>query len=254
MEVIIKADEAGVAMLAAEFIAETIRRRPRAVLGLATGATPLGTYTELIRMHRDQGLDFSQVVTFNLDEYVGLPENHPQSYRYFMNKNLFDHINIKKENTHLPKGTAQDVEASCLEYEREIDELGGVDLQLLGIGTNGHIAFNEPVSSLGSRTRVKTLTEKTRRDNSRFFASLAEVPRYAITVGIGTIMEARSAILIATGSSKADAIVAAVEGPVTAMCPASALQLHPHMTVVVDRQAGAKLVGEYPSEPQKLVL
>jgi glucosamine-6-phosphate deaminase len=254
MEVIVKTSEAEVAALAAEMIADVIRKKPRAVLGLATGSTPLGTYRELIRMHREEGLDFSQVVTFNLDEYVGLPATHPQSYRYFMNKNLFEHVNIKRESTHLPNGAARDVEAACIEYEREIKEVGGVDMQLLGIGTNGHIAFNEPVSSLGSRTRVKTLTDKTRRDNSRFFGSLAEVPKYAITVGIGTIMEARSAILIATGNSKADAILAAVEGPITAMCPASALQLHPHMTIIVDRQAAAKLTGEYPSEPQKLVL
>jgi glucosamine-6-phosphate deaminase len=253
MEVIVKEDYAAMSRLAAEMIAQLIRSKPRAVLGLATGSTPLGTYKELTRMHKEDGLDFGQVVTFNLDEYVGLPAAHAQSYRSFMNENLFKRINVRPENTNLPDGLASDITAGCIAYEARIREFGGIDLQLLGIGSNGHIAFNEPGSSLGSRTRVKTLTEKTRKDNSRFFASMDEVPKYAVTMGIGTIMEARRVVLLANKESKADAVATAVEGPVTAMCPASALQMHPQVTVIVDRAAAARLKGQYLSEPQRLI-
>ncbi|MFH1068449.1 MAG: glucosamine-6-phosphate deaminase, partial [Candidatus Glassbacteria bacterium] len=197
MEVVIKETYEQVSRLAAEQVAELVHHKPRAVLGLATGSTPLGCYRELIRMHRQGNLDFSQIVTFNLDEYVGLPEDNDQSYHYFMWENLFKHINIVPANVHIPDGNAKDLKDACDEYEMEIDDHGGVDLQILGIGTNGHIAFNEPGSSLGSRTRIKTLTEQTRRDNARFFAQLDQVPKYCVTMGIGTILEARKIVLAA---------------------------------------------------------
>jgi len=250
MEVVVKENYEEMSKLAAQLIAEVVRKKPRSVLGLATGSTPVGTYKELIRMHKEEGLDFSQVVTFNLDEYVGLPPTHPESYRYFMNENLFNHINIRKENTFVPEGMAKDIPAFCKWYEEKIKEIGGIDIQLLGIGANGHIAFNEPGSSLGSRTRIKTLTEKTRKDNSRFFNNdINQVPKYAITMGIGTILEARRIILLANKANKADAVAAAVEGPITAQVPASALQLHPNVIFIVDKEAASKLKGEYPDKP-----
>ncbi len=252
MEVIIKETYEEMSKLSAQMIAKVIKAKPNAVIGLATGSTPVGTYKELIRMHKEEGLDFSQVVTFNLDEYVGLPPEHDQSYRYFMNQNLFDHINIKKENTHVPNGMADDVEAFCDQYEKNIEKAGGIDIQVLGIGGNGHIAFNEPVSSLGSRTRVKTLTDETVKDNSRFFEKIEDVPRYAITMGIGTILEAGQLILLANKTNKADAVVKAVEGPITAMIPATVIQLHARVTAIIEKEAAAKLTQDYPSEPSVL--
>jgi len=249
MEVIVKDDYPQLSRLAAQIIAGLVRRKPQAVLGLATGSTPLGTYKELVRLHKEEGLDFGRVVTFNLDEYVGLPPAHDQSYRHFMDENLFNHIDICRENTNLPDGMAADIPAACRAYEAKIRQSGGIDLQLLGIGANGHIAFNEPGSSLASRTRVETLTEKTRRDNSRFFARMEEVPNYAVTMGIGTIMEARQVMLLASGQAKAEAVAAAVEGPIAAMCPAAALQMHPAAAVIIDRAAAERLTGRYPSEP-----
>ena len=240
--------------LAGAMIAEVVRKKPRCVLGFATGSTPLGTYKELIRLHKEEGLDFSQVLTFNLDEYVGLPPTHDQSYMYFMCKNLFDHINIKPSNVHVPSGIAGDIDAYCQWYEEEIKNVGGIDLQLLGIGANGHIGFNEPGSSLGSLTRVKTLDEKTIKDNSRFFERLEDVPRYAITMGIGTIMNARELLLLANGENKADVIAKTVEGPITAMIPASVVQLHKHVTIIADKAAAGKLSRKYPSEPAVLKL
>lgn len=255
MEVIVKENYEEMSKLAAELIADVVRKKPRGVLGLATGSTPVGTYKEIIRMHKEEGLDFSQIVTFNLDEYVGLPPDHPESYRYFMNENLFNHINIRMENTHVPDGMAKDIPAHCREYESMIKEAGGIDVQLLGIGANGHIAFNEPGSSLGSRTRVKTLTEKTRQDNARFFDNdINQVPKYAITMGIGTILESRKLILLANGENKADAIARAIEGPITAQCPASVIQLHRDAIVIVDKAAASKLKGDYPNTPAELRL
>ena len=254
MEVIVKDGYESVSRLAAEMIADQVRMKPRTVLGLATGSTPLGAYRELVRMHREDGLDFSQVVTFNLDEYVGLPATHEQSYRRFMNENLFDLLNIRKENTHVPDGLAEDVAAACDAYEAAIADHGGIDLQLLGIGSNGHIAFNEPGSSLASRTRVKTLTRKTREDNARFFKSIDEVPRHAVTMGIGTVLDARRVILAASGAGKADAVAAAAEGPIAAVCPASILQAHRLVTIIVDKSAASKLKGEYPATPQRLIM
>ncbi len=241
MRVIVERDLAGVSRTAAQFIARLVRRRPTCVLGLATGTTPLGTYQELIRLHRDEGLDFSRVVTFNLDEYVGLSPTHPQSYRHFMQRNLFEHINIDQRNTHVPDGRALDFEAHCEQYERLIHEEGGIDLQLLGIGGDGHIAFNAPGSSLGSRTRLKTLTAETVRDNARFFASPEEVPRLAVTMGVGTILESRQCLLMACGESKARAIRDTIEGPVTAQVTASALQMHRDVIAVLDEQAARLL-------------
>jgi glucosamine-6-phosphate deaminase len=245
MRVIVKKDYDEMSKLAGEIICDVVRKNPRAVLGLATGSTPLGTYKEMIRQHKEEGLDFSQVVTFNLDEYVGLDHEHDQGYYYFMYHNLFKHINVRLENVHVPSGTAEDIDAMCSEYEDMIEEFGGIDIQLLGIGGNGHIAFNEPGSSLGSRTRIKTLTGTTRMDNARFFKNPNEVPKYAITMGVGTIMDAREIIMLANKSGKADAIKASVEGPITAMCPASIIQLHQTAFVIVDKDASTKLVGLY---------
>jgi glucosamine-6-phosphate deaminase len=241
MRVIIEPDAAGVARRAAGIVAQLLHRKPRCVLGLATGNTPKGTYTELIRMHREEALDFSQVVTFNLDEYVGLGPDHPQSYRYFMQRSLFDHVNLHPGNTHIPDGMACDFEAYCEQYERQIRDVGGIDLQILGIGTDGHIAFNEPGSSLGSRTRLKTLTRETIHDNAKYFGHEDRVPRLAVTVGVGTILESRRCMLLAIGPSKARAIRQTVEGPVTAQVTASALQLHREVIVLVDEDAAGRL-------------
>jgi len=226
---------------AAQTVARTLNSKPNAVLGLPTGSTPLGMYKELIRMHREEGLDFSQVTTFNLDEYVGLRADHPQSYHYFMKENLFNHINIPPQNVYIPSGTTDNYEAFCRWYEQRIVDCGGIDLQVLGIGADGHIAFNEPTSSLGSRTRIKTLTKQTIDDNSRFFDNPKDVPIYAITMGVGTILEAKRIMLLAHGQSKADAIAGAIEGPVTSMCSASALQLHRDTVFFLDGPAASKL-------------
>jgi glucosamine-6-phosphate deaminase len=241
MEVIICASYDEVSVLGARAVAEVVRRKPDAVLGLATGSTPLGLYKELIRMHRKEHLDFSKVATFNLDEYVGLPPDHDQSYRRFMNDNLFKHVNVCAGNTHVPSGLADDYADHCRWYEDRIKARGGIDIQVLGIGGDGHIAFNEPGSSLASRTRVKTLAEQTIRDNARFFKRKKDVPIYAVTMGVGTILEARKLILLASGAGKAEAVAACVEGPVSSMCTASALQLHGDAVVFADRPAAGKL-------------
>ena len=235
---IIEPTPADVDRRAARFIADLVRRKPDCVLGLATGTTPLGTYRELIRLHREESLDFSLVTTFNLDEYVGLAPSHPQSYRYFMQKNLFEHLNFDPSRTHVPDGLALDFEAHCRQYEQRIRDAGGIDLQVLGIGSDGHIAFNEPGSSLGSRTRLKTLTGETVRDNARFFGSEEQVPRLAITMGVGTILESERCLLLALGAGKAAAIRSTIEGPVTAQVTASALQLHRDVVVILDEAAG----------------
>jgi len=241
MEVIIQDTPEDCARIGASLIEVTMKRKANAVLGLATGSTPLVLYRELIRRHEAGDLDFSMVTTFNLDEYIGLASDHPCSYRYFMEENLFRHLNIRPERTHIPDGNAVDVDAACKAYELAIRSVGGIDLQVLGIGTDGHIAFNEPVSSLGSRTRIKTLTADTRNDNARFFESMADVPTHCITMGVGTIMECRQLLLFAFGDAKADIIARAVEGPLTAMVPASALQLHQDVKVILDTAAAAKL-------------
>ena len=252
MEVIVKDDYDEMSKLAARMIAQVVREKPRCVLGLATGSTPVGTYKELIRLHKEEDLDFSQVVTFNLDEYIGLPPEHDQSYYYFMHDNLFNHINIPPGNIHLPPGTDEDIVDACERYEQMIRDAGGIDIQLLGIGANGHIAFNEPGSSLGSRTRVKTLDEETIKDNSRFFESIEDVPRYAVTMGIGTIMDSRRLLLLANKANKAHAISITVEGPVTALVPATIVQLHPHATIIVDKEAASELERIYEHTPRDL--
>lgn len=237
MEVIIQSTPEAASRVAAAIVAGVMRSKPIPVLGLATGQTPIGLYRELIAMR----LDWRQVRTFNLDEYVGLPREHPQSFRSAMQSNLFQHVTIDPANVHIPDGMTSDIPAHCTAYESAIRASGGIDIQILGIGTDGHIGFNEPSSSLASRTRIKTLTGQTRRDNAAAFGGEARVPRHVITMGIGTIMDARQVILLAFGEGKARAIAAAVEGPVTAMTPASALQLHPTVKVCVDEAAARQL-------------
>lgn len=241
MEVIIQPDAQAASEVAARHMASIVRAKPDAVLGLATGSTPVRMYAELIRMHRDEGLDFSRVTTFNLDEYVGLEPSHPQSYHYFMHENLFQGINVPEESIHIPNGQAEDIPAHCRAYEERIEQSGGIDVQVLGIGSDGHIAFNEPTSSLSSRTRIKTITEETREDNARFFDDKDDVPHHVITMGIGTIMESRMCLLLAFGKGKAGAVVEAVEGPITSMIPASILQMHPTAKVVLDEEAASEL-------------
>ncbi len=241
MEVIIQDGYEAISRQGAQIVAQTLNAKPDAVLGLATGSTPLGLYKELVRMNQEEGLDFSQVTTFNLDEYVGLAKQHTQSYHYFMHENLFQHINISEHNIHIPSGTTDNYPAFCESYEQRIVECGGIDLQVLGIGSDGHIAFNEPGSSLSSRTRIKTLTSQTIEDNARFFESPDEVPAYSITMGVGTILEARKIILLANGANKAAAVAGAIEGPVTSMCTASALQMHRDTIFLLDKEAAGKL-------------
>lgn len=241
MEVFIRNTSEEMSRAAALEIADVMNTKPNAVLGLATGSTPLGLYKELARMHREEGLNFSQVVTFNLDEYVGLPGTHPQSYHYFMRENLFKHVNIPAQNIYIPSGTTRNYKSFCAWYEERIKEYGGIDIQILGIGADGHIAFNEPTSSLQSRTRLKTLAEPTINDNARFFDKKEDVPIYAITMGVGTILEARRIVLVANGQHKAKAVAEAVEGPVTSMNTASALQMHSATRVFLDREAAGEL-------------
>lgn len=241
MEVIITKSYEEMSALAASLMESQLLRKPRSVLGLATGSTPVGLYKELIRLHRTKGLDFSQCISFNLDEYVGLPPTHNQSYRYFMDENLFKHINIQPGNIHVPYGHAESVLDFCEWYENEIKRFGGIDIQILGIGGDGHIAFNEPGSSLGSRTRLKTLTAETIEDNARFFSNKDEVPQFAITMGVGTILEAKKIIMLANGPKKAQIIADAIEGPVTSQVSASALQLHRDTVVILDKEAASKL-------------
>ncbi|MFZ5516048.1 MAG: glucosamine-6-phosphate deaminase [Candidatus Zhuqueibacterota bacterium] len=245
MLVVIKKNYDEMSTEGAKQVAEMIRRKPNCVLGFATGSTPLGVYKELIRMYKEEGLDFSKVTTFNLDEYVGLPPEHDQSYHYFMWENLFKHINVDPRYVHIPQGMTNDVNGFCDWYEERINAFGGIDLQILGIGANGHIAFNEPGSSLGSRTRIKTLDKLTKRDNARFFVNQEEVPKYAITMGVGTIMDAKSLLLLASGPSKADAIKATVEGPITALYPATIVQMHRKATIICDEDSAATLSREY---------
>lgn len=242
MEVIIVKDAECAAKRAAVYYKKLLSEKPNAVLGLATGSTPLKLYAELVKMCENGEIDFSKVTSFNLDEYVGLPEGDVNSYRYFMDENLFNKINIDKAHTHVPSGNADKVEEHCAAYEDAIKNAGGIDLQLLGIGSDGHIAFNEPTSSLASRTRIKTLTRQTIEDNARFFDNDPEkVPAHAITMGIGTIMESKQIVLLALGANKADAVRDTIEGAVSAMVPASVLQMHPNVKMIVDEAAAAKL-------------
>ena len=252
MRVIIEQDKAAMSEWAANHIIERIRtfapteERPF-VLGLPTGGTPLGTYAELIRRHKAGDVSFRHVITFNMDEYIGLPKEHEQSYYSFMWTNFFSHIDILPENAHILNGNAEDIEAECERYEAKIKEVGGIDLFMGGIGPDGHIAFNEPGSSLTSRTRVKSLTTDTIIANSRFFDNdLNKVPKTAVTVGVGTVMDAREVMILANGHNKARAIREAVEGPVSQRWTITCLQLHPHGIIVCDEEACDELtVGTY---------
>ncbi|MHA7880574.1 MAG: glucosamine-6-phosphate deaminase [Saccharospirillum sp.] len=241
MQIIILENAEQVARYGADQFVALLRKKPEAVLGLATGSTPVALYQNLIQRYQAGDVSFAQASSFNLDEYLGLAGDHPQSYRHFMNARLFRHLDIQVHNTHVPDGSTDDPIATCEQYEAEIKRAGGIDLQLLGIGRNGHIGFNEPSSSLASRTRVKTLTPDTVAANQRFFKAGEVQPKLALTMGIGTIMEARRIVLLATGEAKSAAVREAVEGPVAARCPASILQMHPRATLVLDRAAASAL-------------
>lgn len=234
-------NEVLVGKAAAVIMAAQILRKPDSVIGLATGSTPIDTYQELVRMSKSGILDWSNVHTFNLDEYCGLPKGHDQSYYHFMQHHLFSKINIKKEAVNIPDGMADDPEAECLAYERKIKEAGGIDMQILGIGRNGHIGFNEPGTLFRTRTHVVDLTSDTIEANSRFFSSSDEVPRQAMSMGIGTIMQAGSILLLATGSNKARAVASMLQKDMDPDCPASILQAHSSVTVLLDRQAAVAL-------------
>lgn len=242
MEVVVATDAQHLARVGADAIAQHIAARPAAVVGLATGSSPLRVYEELGRRVTSDRLSLRECRAFLLDEYVGLPPGHPESYRQVIEREFVDLVDIDGAKVEGPDGGAVDVPAACLDYEERIARAGGVDVQLLGVGSDGHVGFNEPGSSLASRTRLKTLTEQTRRDNARFFGDDVEaVPRHCLTQGIGTILDARHLVLIATGRHKAEAVHQLVEGPVSAMWPATALQLHPHVTVLLDDAAASRL-------------
>lgn len=225
----------------AELVAGVIREKEDAVLGLATGSSPLGLYEELIKLYDDGNLDFSKIRSINLDEYVGLDGNHDQSYRYFMDINFFNHINIDKKNTFVPNGIAEDLVKGAKEYDELIESLGGVDVQVLGIGPNGHIGFNEPAEQLNLNTHIAELTEETIKANARFFASEKDVPTRAVTMGVGPIMKARKVILIASGENKAWAVKSLVDDMISTTIPATLLKVHPDVTVLLDKSAASLL-------------
>ncbi len=241
MEIVICKTKAEASRKAADFVAAQIRANPKTVLGLATGSTPVEMYKGLIADCKAKKISFKTVRSWNLDEYYGLGPDHDQSYRYFMNVNLFDHVDIVKKNTHVHNGLAKDWRRECAAYEKAIKAAGGIDLQVLGIGSDGHIAFNEPGSSLASRTRLVSLTPQTVKDNSRFFKKAADVPRQALSMGVGSIMEAKTVVLLAFGKGKADAVKNAVEGGVSQFCTASALQYHQDAWFFLDAEAASKL-------------
>ena len=242
MEVIIHPDRESANRAAAEFVAQAVRRNPRIVLGLATGETPLGLYENLAAMNKRGEISFAKVTSFNLDEYYGIGGDDVNSYAHYMRVNFFDKIDIDLANTHIPDGTAANPAFACADYERAIKNAGGVELQILGIGGDGHIGFNEPTSSLSSRTRMKTLTRETIRDNARFFGGDPEkVPHHVLTMGIGTIMDAETVVMLAFGAGKADAVAGMVEGAITSMVPASVLQMHGNAKVFLDEAAASKL-------------
>jgi glucosamine-6-phosphate deaminase len=246
VEVVITPTADDAARVVADVVLRLVTERPAAVVGLATGTSPLGAYRLLIEEHRAGKVFFAACRAVLLDEYVGLPPDHPEAYRAVIRREFTDHVDLTPDRLHGPDVWADDLPAACARYDRLLAELGGVDLQLLGIGTDGHFGFNEPGSSLRSRTRVKTLTTATRADNARFFASPNEVPHHVVTQGLGTITDSRHALLVATGAQKAEPVARAVEGPLAAVCPASVLQLHPHATVVVDEAAASDLqLAEY---------
>lgn len=242
MLVILKRDDEEISLQAAQLIAAAVRKKPALVLGLATGSTMVGVYKQLIGLHQQGSLDFSRVITFNLDEYLGLPAAHPRSFHHFMHEHLFAHVNVSPGNIHVPDGTIRgNYDQYCASYEEAIRKAGGIDLQLLGIGRNGHVGFNEPTSSLASRTRLKVLSRETLDDNAKFFAPGEESPGCAITMGIGTILEARKILLLAAGQSKSSAVAKSIEGSITSAVSASALQLHPDVTFLIDDAAASQL-------------
>ena len=242
MEVIIQPNNHQITSIAANIIRDAILKKPNLVLGLATGSTPIELYKILVRMHREDGLDFSGVTTFNLDEYVGIPLDHPQSYHTFMAHHFFDHVNIPMANRHIPQNTSDNHGKFCASYEEKIVCAGGIDIQMLGIGTDGHIGFNEVSSSLASRTRIVTLSLSTLEANAiHFNCDVNAVPQMAITMGIATIMEAKKCLLLACGTSKSQAIAKAIEGPITSMVPASILQMHPNTVTIIDEAAASML-------------
>ncbi|MCQ2550341.1 MAG: glucosamine-6-phosphate deaminase [Lachnospiraceae bacterium] len=241
MRIIVAKDYDDMSRKAANIMAAQIINKPDCVLGLATGSTPIGLYKNLIKGYEDGDLDFSAVKTVNLDEYRGLPKENDQSYYYFMHDNLFDHVNIDPANTHLPDGTEPDSAKACSEYEKTIASVGGQDIQLLGLGHDGHIGFNEPCDEFVQETQCVDLTEMTIEANKRFFASADDVPKQAYTMGIGTIMKAKKILVVVSGADKADIVKASFCGPVTPQVPASILQFHPDVTVVLDEAAAAKI-------------
>lgn len=241
MKLVVVKDYEEMSKVAAEVMGKVINEKPDAVLGLATGGTPIGMYKELINMNKAGKVDFNKVTTVNLDEYIGLAGTHEQSYRYFMNKNLFDHINIDKEKTYVPNGLAENIEEEGKAYDKKIDELGGTDIQLLGVGNNGHVAFNEPDKVLIAGTHLTGLTESTIEANSRFFDSMEEVPKTAITMGLGQIMKSKKILLIASGEGKAEAMKELFSGKITTECPVTMLNMHKDVTVIID-EAAAKFV------------
>ncbi|MCX8064628.1 MAG: glucosamine-6-phosphate deaminase [Candidatus Hydrogenedentes bacterium] len=241
MQVILMPTSEHAVNLVAYIISEKLREKPHLVIGLATGRTMIPLYKRLIEMHKNDGLDFSLAVTFNLDEYIGIPPDHPGSYHYYMYNNFFKHINIDPRNINIPNGCAIDIQTECKRYEEKIKDFGGIDLQILSIGESGHIGFNEPLSSMFSRTREKSLSPVTIEQNKHLFPNPEEMPKRAITMGVGTILEAEQCVVLVTGKHKSDIVAKAVEGPFTAMISATALQLHKNCTVVVDEEAGEKL-------------
>lgn len=242
MLVVIVRDYQELSLRGAQIVASCLEKKPDLVLGLATGNTPIGLYRELIRFHKEEGLDFSRVTTFNLDEYLGLAADHPQSFHHYIHQHFLNHINIDLKNVHIPDGSIDgNFEDYCRRFEESIRNAGGIDLQILGIGKTGHIGFNEPTSSLASRTRIKTLAQVTRQENQKSFGPGQLVPPCAITMGIGTILEARRILLLASGTSKSDAVAKAIEGPITSTITASALQMHEDVTVVLDENAAGRL-------------
>ncbi len=242
MRIYVADDYTGMSRKAANILSAHVILKPNCVLGLATGSTPIGTYKQLIDWYNKGDLDFTDVHTVNLDEYVGLSPEHDQSYRYFMQTNLFDHINIKRENTNVPNGLAEDLDAECARYNQVIRDLGGIDIQVLGMGHNGHIGFNEPGHAFELETHAVDLTQNTIDANARFFASKDEVPRRAVTMGIKSIMQAKQILVVVSGADKADIVKAAFTGPVTPEVPASILQMHPDVVLVGDKAALSKLL------------
>ncbi|MDK2992914.1 MAG: glucosamine-6-phosphate deaminase [Clostridiales bacterium] len=230
---------------AAEMVKDRLVKYPDMTLGLATGGTMIGLYRYLVQMYERDIISFKSVVTFNLDEYVGIEASHPASFHRFMYEHLFKRIDILPQNVHIPDGMANDIQAECKSYDYAIKEHGGIDLQILGIGLNGHIGFNEPGTPFGTTTHVVDLAETTRAANARFFGSVEDVPKQAVTMGIKNIMQSRSIILMASGKAKADIVAKALTGPITPRVPASVLQLHPQLTVILDRQAAASMPKDY---------